>query len=107
MRERDVRAPLTNKRGRYVETREYLGFVRRGIRALTRRVGEQADIEMLSEMLQLQKDLDAVIATTVAGLRRDNYSWAEIAERAGVRRQSAHERWAKRVAEIEAGRPAA
>jgi DNA invertase Pin-like site-specific DNA recombinase len=107
MRERDVRAPLTNKAGRYRETGEFMGMIRRGIRALTRRVGDGGDIEQLPAMLQLQRDLDEAISTAVAGLRRDGYSWAEIADRVGITRQSAHERWNRKVQQVELARVAA
>jgi hypothetical protein len=99
-RERDVRAPATNKRGRYVETREYVGFCRRAIRALTKRVGQEADVEGLPAMLELQAQLDAAITTAVAGLRDAGYSWDEIADRCGMRRQSAWERWSKRISAL-------
>lgn len=97
MRERSVRANLTNKRGTYTETHEYVGFVRRAIRGLTRRVGKEADVEELPAMLQLAKDMDDAITLAVAGLIKQGYSWAEIASRVGITRQTAHERWAKRV----------
>jgi hypothetical protein len=72
--ERDVRAPATNKRGRYVETKEYVGFCRRAIRALTKRVGTEADVDGLPAMLELQAQLDEAITTAVAGLRDAGYS---------------------------------
>ena len=89
-----------NKRGRHVETREYIGMIRRSLRALSRRVGEQADIDLLPDMLALQKEYDAAVVAAVAGLRQD-FSWTEIAARAGITRQSAHEKWAKKVDALE------
>lgn len=95
MRERDVRAPLTNKRGVYRETGEYIGFLRRAIRGLRKRVGDGADVDQLAEMLELAAQLESTIGEAVAGLHRGGYSWQEIADRAGVRRQSAWERWSR------------
>lgn len=102
MSDRDVKAPLTNKRGRYVETREFMGMIRRGIRALVRRVGDQADVEMLPDMLQLQADLDHAVVVAVAGLRARGYSWAEIAARTGTTKQAAQQRWGGKIAALEA-----
>lgn len=104
--ERDIRAPKTNKAGRYRETSEFLGFIRRGLRALVRRVGDEGDIESLGQMLALQTQLDASIVGAVAGLRRTGYSWAEIGSRTGMTRQGAQQRWGRAVAAHEAHRQA-
>lgn len=95
--ERDLRAPATNKAGRYRETSEFVGFVRRSIRALTKRVGAEGDIEGLMPMLQLQAQLDESIGAAVAGLRAAGYSWAEIGARTNMSRQGAQQRWGKVV----------
>jgi hypothetical protein len=94
------REVVVNKRGRYVETREYVGMVRRSLRALSRRVGNGGDVELLGDMLALQREYDAAVVAAVAGLR-EQYSWQEIADRAGITRQSAHEKWAKKITELE------
>lgn len=94
-RERDVRAPATNKAGRYRETREYVGFVRRSVRGLTKRVAEGADIESLPEMLDLARQLDEAIRTAAVGLNAAGYSWAEIAARTGTTKQAAFKRWGR------------
>lgn len=96
--ERDVRAPATNKAGRYRETSEYVGFVRRSIRALTKRVGQDADIEGLAKMLDLQRQMDDSVTAAVAGLKAAGYSWTEIGLRAGMTRQSAQQKWGRAVA---------
>ena len=93
MSERDVRAPATNRAGRYRETREYVGFVRRSIRGLSQRVGVEADIESLPEMLALAGQLDEAIDIAVWGLRAAGYSWAEIGARTGITKQAAFKRW--------------
>lgn len=100
--ERDIRAPQTNKAGRYRETTEFLGFIRRGLRALVRRVGDEADIESLRSMLDLQQQLDASIVGAVAGLRRAGYSWAEIGARTSMTKQGAQQRWGRAVAALAA-----
>jgi hypothetical protein len=89
-----------NKRGRYVETREYVQMIRRSLRALAKRIGEGADVELLSEMVTLQQELDEAVVGAVAGLR-DQYSWSEIAARVGITKQSAHGKWAKKIDEME------
>jgi len=109
MRERDVRAPKTNKAGRYRETSEFLGFIRRGLRALVRRVGEEGDVESLSQLLALHNQVEEALVGAVAGLRRGPkpYSWAEIGERMGMTKQGAQQRFGRAVAAFEAARLAA
>jgi hypothetical protein len=67
------------------------------------------------ELLQLRIGLGAGLdpVPTLVGLRRHGVTWEQIAHAAGVTRQSAHERWAAKVAAIlepeghdEPGRPA-
>ena len=41
--------------------------------------------------------MEAATADAVAGLRRFNYSWSEIATRLGVSRQAAQMRWGNRT----------
>ncbi len=72
---------------------EYIAFMRRGLRALARRVGD-ADPEDLAEMLTLRDELDVAIATAVQGVRRSGFSWSDIGRATGMTRQSAHGRWA-------------
>lgn len=91
--ERDVRAPATNRAGRYRETREYVGFVRRSIRGLTQRVGAEADIDSLPEMIALAGQLDEAIDAAVMGIRAAGYSWTDIARRLGISKQAAAKRW--------------
>jgi hypothetical protein len=54
------------------------------------------------ELLQLRIGLGAGLdpLPTLVGLRRHGATWEQIARAAGVTRQSAHERWAAKVAEI-------
>jgi hypothetical protein len=88
-----VKARLTPKRRqRQVENDEYSAFVRRVLRAYSRRVGD-GDVEALALMLDLAEEVDSAIADAVMGLRACGYSWAEIASRLGITRQAAQQRW--------------
>jgi hypothetical protein len=88
-----VKAGLTPKRRRRSSrTTEYGAFIRRILRAYSRRVGE-GDVEALTLMLDLAGEIDAAIAEAVKGLRTCGYSWAEIGARLGITRQAAQQRW--------------
>ncbi len=78
---------------RVVENAEFTAFGRRILRAVGRRVAA-GDVDALPALAALSVELDAAIATAVAGLRAAGYSWGEIAARLGVTRQAAHQRWA-------------
>jgi hypothetical protein len=91
-----VKAELTPKRPRrQIENDEYAAFVRRILRAYSRRVGD-GDIEALALMLGLAEDIDAAIIEAVKGLRACGYSRAEIGSRLGITRQAAQQRWGQR-----------
>ena len=88
-----VKAGLTSKRPRrQVENDGYAAFVRRVLRAYSRRVGD-GDVEALSLIVGLADELDAAMAEAVRGLRAHGYSWAEIGSRLGISRQAAQQRW--------------
>lgn len=87
---------LTVKRPKRVrETSEYAGFVRRAIRAFSRRVGEQGDVEALADMVATARELDQAITEAVKGLHQFGYSYAEIGQRLGISRQAVQQRWGK------------
>jgi hypothetical protein len=67
---------------------EYAAFVRRILRAYSRRVGD-GDVEALALMLDLAGE-------AVEGLRTYGYSWAEIGSQLGITRQAAQQRWGHR-----------
>jgi hypothetical protein len=77
---------------RQVENNEYAAFVRRILRANSRRVGD-GDVEALTLMLDLAEEIDTAIAEAVKGLRTYGFSWAEISSRLGITRQAAQQRW--------------
>jgi hypothetical protein len=88
-----VKAGLTPKRPwRRVENDEYAAFVRRILRAYSRRVGD-GDVEALPLLLDLAQEIDTALAKAVEGLRAHGYSWAEIGSRVGITRQAAQQRW--------------
>lgn len=75
---------------------EFIGFARRILRAVARRVGA-ASPEDLAEMLALEADLRLSIDRAVAGMRETGFSWAEIGAACGTTRQAAHARWASKA----------
>ena len=84
---------MTPKRPRrQVENDEYAAFVRRILRAYSRRVGD-GDVEALALMLGLAEEIDTAMGEAVKGLRACGYSWAEIGSRLGITRQAAQQRW--------------
>jgi hypothetical protein len=88
-----VKATLTLHRPRrQVKNDEYSAFIRRILRAHSRRVGD-GDVEALALILDLAEEIDTAIAEVVKGLRAYGYSWAEIGARLGITRQAAQQRW--------------
>ena len=86
---------LTSKRRRpVVENDDYTAFVRRVLRAYSRRVAA-GDVDAIADMIQTAADLDAAIHQAVLGLRRTGYSWAEIGMRLAISRQAAQQRWGR------------
>lgn len=84
---------LSRKRRRNViENDEYAAFTRRIVKAYGRRVAT-GDIEALTAMVTLADDVETAIRNAVIGLRNHGYSWTEIANRLGVTRQAARQRW--------------
>ena len=88
-----VNRRLTPKRRRPVaENDDYAAFARRILAAYARRVAT-GDVEALSAMTALSRDLDEAIGQAVTGLREVGYSWGEIGLRLGITRQAAQQRW--------------
>jgi hypothetical protein len=94
MSQSTVRAALTpNRPARpVVENDQYSAFTRRILAAHGRRIAA-GDVEGLLDLPTLADELNTHIHAAVHGLRAVGYSWAEIAARVGITRQSAHERW--------------
>lgn len=81
-----------NRHGKIVENDEYAGFLRRAIRAWSRRVAA-GDIEAVARMAELSAEMDEAMRQAIAGLHEFGYSWTDIAKRLGVSRQGARQRW--------------
>jgi DNA-directed RNA polymerase specialized sigma24 family protein len=91
--ETGVKPPLTRRRRRRpAENDEYAAFVRRVLRAYSRRIA-RGDIDAIADLSTIAAELDGVMREAVGGLRGAGYSWAEIADRLGVTRQAVHQRW--------------
>ena len=88
-----VNTSLTPKRlRRVVENDEYAAFLRRVIRAYSRRVAA-GDIEAIADMAATADEMDTAMRDAITGLRQIGYSWADIGLRLGVSRQAAQQRW--------------
>jgi hypothetical protein len=93
MTSRTVNTDLTpNPRTNVVENDAYARFTRRIIRAYARRIAD-GDVEALADLVGLSAHLDTAILEAVTGLRAFGYSWADIANRLGITRQAAQQRW--------------
>jgi hypothetical protein len=89
--------PRTKRARRQVETSQFEAFVLRILRAYGRRVAD-GDIEALRGLAGLTAEVDAVTRLAVTELRKVpySYSWSEIADRLGVNKSAAHERYGDR-----------
>ncbi len=72
------RSLTPNRPRRVVENDEYAAFLRRVIRAYSRRVGA-GDIEAIADMAATADEMDTAIQDAITGLRAIGYSWADIA----------------------------
>jgi len=79
-------------RRRVVENDQYAAFIRRAIRAYSRRVAA-GDIEAIADMTAIADEIGAAIQDAITGLRSTGYSWADIALRLDITRQAAQQRW--------------
>ena len=88
-----VKRPLTPKRRRRViENDEYSAFLRRAIRAYSRRVAS-GDVDAVTDLIAIAAHLDRAIHDAISGLHNSGYSWADIAARLSISRQAAQQRW--------------
>jgi hypothetical protein len=88
-----VKKPLTPKRRyRVVENPQYAAFLRRVIRAYSRRIAA-GDIEAITTMAALADDLEDATRQAMNALNDFGYSWADIGMRLGITRQGAQQRW--------------
>jgi hypothetical protein len=81
-----------NHRRRVVENDEYAAFLRRVVRAYSRRVAA-GDIEAIADMATVADEITTAMHDAIGGLRTIGYSWADVALRLGITRQAAQQRW--------------
>ena len=81
-----------NRRRRLVENDEYATFLRRVIRAYSRRIAA-GDIEAVADMTAIADEIHTAIQDAITGLHATGYSWADIAVRLNITRQAAQQRW--------------
>lgn len=87
---REVRGPG----GPASDSHTYLQFVRRTLRAYSRRVVD-GDTDDLRDLAGLAAEVDAMIRATIMGLREGpaQLTWAQIGDALGVSRQGAQQRY--------------
>jgi DNA-directed RNA polymerase specialized sigma24 family protein len=74
-----------------VENIEFTKFAARIMKAMAKRAA--GDVEMLPALRQVQLDVDALMYQAVTACRAEGYSWTEIANRLGVSKQAAQQRY--------------
>lgn len=84
------------RRKRPREMTEFLGAIRRMVRAAGNR-GGQDDVEVLAQLAGLHQEVEAAMVQTVAGLRAAGYTWKDIGGAYGVTSQAATIRWLHRL----------
>ncbi len=96
-----VNQPVTGKpvkERKVVEMPEWFGFMRRMVRATSRRVADR-DIEALAGLQMLRDEIDAEMQRAVDQLRSPEgggYSYTDIGRVLGVTRQAAQQRFSNR-----------
>jgi len=70
------------------ENIDFLGMVRRIVRAAGMRVGT-SDVDELKALVAIRADLEVAITEAVRGLRESGVTWQEIGDVLGVTRQAA------------------
>lgn len=83
-----------------VEMPEWFRFMRRMVRATSRRVADR-DIEALAGLAMLRDEVDQAIQDAVDHLRTEDgggYSWTDVGRVLGTTRQAAQQKYGKRGA---------
>jgi DNA invertase Pin-like site-specific DNA recombinase len=67
------------------------------LRAWVRRAQRDGDLDAFAALARHREDVDAHLADMATVLRAEPwcYSWQEIADALGIRKQAAHRRWRK------------
>lgn len=76
------------------ENDEFAGMLIRLLKAYGKRVGEADEVD-LRDMVEVGKVFDEQLQAAVDRQRERGYSWAQIAEGLGVKRQTAWERFGR------------
>ena len=96
----DVNSALTPRRparkSRYVDAIDFLGMVRRIVKAAGQRVGS-ADVDELQALVAIRADLDTAIVEAVRGLRRSGVTWQDVGDVLGTSRQAAEQYFGPRL----------
>ncbi len=88
---------------RVVENAEYVAMVRRVLRRLGQRAGE--DPTALRDLAELAADVNAALTNAVDAARNQStppYSWSEIGRELGVSKQAAQQRYGEPTAKTTA-----
>jgi len=70
------------------------------IRAAGRRAGHD-DVEELTQLLELRRELDAAVLTAVVGLRASGWTWRQLGEATGTSKEAAVLKWASKVRHVQ------
>ena len=84
------------KRRRERDNPEYLNMLHRLIARAGERVAD-ADIEQLTQLMELRRDLDDAILQAVGGLRDNYVTWQDIGSATGTTRKAAQMRWGPKL----------
>lgn len=73
--------------------------LRHGVRSMLRSVARRPDFDVpdLTTLSTMALEVDRALVDAVANLRRQGHSWAVIGEALGTTRQTAQERFARRI----------
>lgn len=77
---------------KHYEAPDMAGFLRRISRALVRRAAE-GDLETLSAIQQVQRDMETALEQAATAAHAAGYSWTDIGRELGISRQAARQRF--------------
>ena len=89
---RDVKAPATSKTGRYTETSDFMGMVKRMQRSAGKRAaaGNPEDLAELAALVDYLRDVET---RSARALNEAGFSWREIGEAQGIVGNSAWKKY--------------
>lgn len=90
-------------------TEEYAKFAMRMLRSYGRRAKEgEVDIDALTQLADIQRQLDDQMAETVLALRAQGFSWDQIGQALGMTRSAAYKKFVGRpgISDAEGARKA-